>query len=105
MYTREQIQALADNIKAKMPECDVFLFGSYAYGNPRPTSDVDLAVIVPDDVQDEDMMALAVKARQSSGYLQMGIQIDIILRRKTTFANAAWGCISFDVREKGVRLA
>lgn len=43
----------------------VILFGSYAKGNPRPWSDIDIAVISPDfhGGTEEDHMLLAKTAR------------------------------------------
>ena len=47
MVRRRSIAALsAEIVRACRPE-RIILFGSYAYGRPRPDSDVDLLVILP----------------------------------------------------------
>ena len=46
MVTREQIQALADEIASKFEVERIILFGSYAYGQPTEDSDVDLLVLM-----------------------------------------------------------
>lgn len=47
MVQIEQIRALSAQIaRAFQPE-QIILFGSYAYGAPRPDSDVDLLVVMP----------------------------------------------------------
>jgi len=41
----EELPALASELAARFPEVEaVWLFGSYAHGRNRPTSDVDLAI-------------------------------------------------------------
>ena len=40
------IQAFVDDVAKRFRPQAVILFGSYAYGNPTPDSDVDLLVIV-----------------------------------------------------------
>lgn len=43
----EQIQAFAQRVGEEFSPQRVILFGSYAYGQPTPDSDVDLLVITP----------------------------------------------------------
>ncbi|NPV87663.1 MAG: nucleotidyltransferase domain-containing protein [Anaerolineae bacterium] len=47
MTRMEDIQALADRIIREFQPQRIILFGSYAWGNPSPDSDVDLLVILP----------------------------------------------------------
>jgi predicted nucleotidyltransferase len=42
-----EIRSLCDQIVAKFQPQKIILFGSYAYGNPKPDSDIDLLIIVP----------------------------------------------------------
>jgi predicted nucleotidyltransferase len=42
----QDIQVVVDQIVAKFQPERVILFGSYAYGDPNPTSDVDLLVVM-----------------------------------------------------------
>lgn len=44
---RKQIRCLCDVIVRTFHPDKVVLFGSYAYGKPRPDSDVDLLVVMP----------------------------------------------------------
>jgi predicted nucleotidyltransferase len=41
----EQIETLKDTLKKKFPVKQIFIFGSYAYGEPDKDSDIDLCVI------------------------------------------------------------
>ncbi len=45
--TLEQIQAFAQRVGEEFSPHKVILFGSYAYGQQTPDSDVDLLVITP----------------------------------------------------------
>jgi predicted nucleotidyltransferase len=47
MATLQQIQEYAQRLGEELLPQRVILFGSYAYGQPTPDSDVDLLVIAP----------------------------------------------------------
>jgi len=46
--TEAQLQQMAAEIHQEIPEAEVRLFGSYARGDARPSSDVDLLITVSD---------------------------------------------------------
>ena len=45
MLTKEQIEKIRETIINKFNPKKIYLFGSYAYGNPKEDSDLDLLVI------------------------------------------------------------
>jgi len=45
MITKNQIHTLANTIAKKFGTQKIFLFGSYAYGQPQYESDIDLCII------------------------------------------------------------
>jgi predicted nucleotidyltransferase len=47
LVPKTQIQAYCDAIAREFRPRKIILFGSYAYGNPGPDSDVDLLVVLP----------------------------------------------------------
>jgi len=47
MVEEHNIQELCDRIVRDFHPERIILFGSYAYGNPTPDSDVDLLVVLP----------------------------------------------------------
>ena len=47
MISRKDIEELTDRIVSLFHPERIILFGSYAYGNPQPDSDVDLLVLIP----------------------------------------------------------
>ena len=49
VYNMTQISGIAERIKGGLGAgTRVFLFGSYAWGEPNEDSDLDFAVVVPD---------------------------------------------------------
>lgn len=55
---RAAIQAVADQIAAVYHPQKIILFGSYAYGAPKPESDVDLLVIMDTPLSELKQAAL-----------------------------------------------
>ena len=49
MITMRQIEELSRRIAAEFQPQRIFLFGSYAWGQPTPDSDVDLLIVMPFD--------------------------------------------------------
>ncbi len=49
MIDESQIVSLGEKIAREFQPERIILFGSYAYGKPRPDSDVDLLVVLPFD--------------------------------------------------------
>ena len=49
MTTQKQIREFGRRLAREFKPRKVVLFGSYAYGSPRPDSDVDLLVVMPLD--------------------------------------------------------
>ncbi|MCL2025678.1 MAG: nucleotidyltransferase domain-containing protein [Leptospirales bacterium] len=46
----EQIDTIKDAILRFVPAKYIYLFGSYAYGNPTEKSDIDIYIVTPDDI-------------------------------------------------------
>ena len=98
MYTQSDIAQMASRIKAGLP-CRVFVFGSYAWGRPNACSDVDLAVVVPND------SVVVNPARKAARLSQHGlISIDVIALKESTLANAHAGSLSYEIRTRGIEL-
>ena len=49
MDIEKQIDSIKDSILKFVPAKRIYLFGSYAYGEPTEKSDIDIYVIIPDD--------------------------------------------------------
>ena len=44
-YVTATIQAMVDKLKREYAPQRIVLFGSYAYGNPTPDSDIDILIV------------------------------------------------------------
>lgn len=75
MYPMESIQAIARQIAVEFKPEKIILFGSYAYGNPTPDSDVDLLVVMPFEGKNFKASFEIMKR------IHPGFPIDILARR------------------------
>jgi predicted nucleotidyltransferase len=46
----EKLSNIKESVLKYVPARYIYLFGSYAYGNPTEESDIDIYVVTPDDV-------------------------------------------------------
>jgi uncharacterized protein len=46
----ERIDIIRESILKNVPAKSIYLFGSYAYGNPTEDSDIDIYVVTPDNI-------------------------------------------------------
>jgi predicted nucleotidyltransferase len=80
------IQELARRIAAEFHPQKIILFGSYAYGDPRPESDVDLFVVMDTTLREPQQ---ALKIRE---YLNPLFGLDILVYTPAKLTQRlAWG--------------
>jgi predicted nucleotidyltransferase len=75
LIPRERIQAYCDAVAREFRPRQIILFGSYAYGTPRPDSDVDLLVVLP--FQGSDV----AKAMQIRSRFDTPFPMDLMVRK------------------------
>ena len=75
LIPRAQIQAYCDAVASEFHPWKIILFGSYAYGSPRPDSDVDLLVVLPFRGSD------VAKAIQIRSRFDTPFPMDLIVRK------------------------
>ena len=75
LIPREQIQTYCDAVAREFRPRKIILFGSYAYGVPRPDSDVDLLVVLPFRGSD------VAKAIQIRSRFDTPFAMDLIVRK------------------------
>lgn len=69
----EAIQAVVDHIAQTFDPEKIILFGSYAYGRPKPWSDVDLLVVLETDNPKQIQMDINLSFQDPIG-------VDILVR-------------------------
>jgi len=82
------IQAIASNTQIE----DMFLFGSWAYGDPNTESDLDIYLIIPDN--DVDICDLNAEIRHAL-YKKLSLPLDLVIAKKSVFEKRtkAWKLI------------
>jgi len=74
MITQEQINQVRDKIVIEFDPEKIVLFGSYAYGDPNESSDLDLMVIKKSE---ESLKILSKQLRQL--FLKRNFSMDLIV--------------------------
>jgi len=98
----ERLAEIVDRLRAAFSPVAIYLYGSYAYGEPGPHSDIDLLVVVQDDPRSPyERDAAAYRALAG-----IGIAKDIQVYTRTEFEDRAALPVSFErtVRRKGKRV-
>jgi len=78
-----ELNKLKEIIINTLPIEQIYLFGSYAYGNPHKDSDLDLFVVLKDEVQIREIEA-AIKIRQAVSEHQT-MALDLIVIKNTHY--------------------
>ena len=97
MIKRAQIRRFSDAVAREFRPEKIILFGSYAYGQPSESSDVDLLVIMPFD-RKQGRKSLEIRRRIPASF-----SMDLIVRTPEFIAQRlAWGdCFTQEVLAKG----
>jgi len=72
------IQAISSNTKID----EIFLFGSWAYGDPKPNSDLDIYLVIPD--ANVDICDLNAEIRFAL-YKKLTLPLDLVIAKKSVF--------------------
>lgn len=78
-----ELEKLKEIIINTLPIEQIYLFGSYAYGNPQKDSDLDLFIVLKDEVQLRDIEA-AIKIRLAIADYQT-MPLDLIVTKKSQY--------------------
>ena len=92
------IQAIASNTKIE----DVFLFGSWACGEPKPNSDLDIYLVIPDS--DIDIFDLNAEIRFAL-YKKLTLPLDLVIAKKSVFERRSKALtLENSIAKQGVRI-
>ena len=92
------IQAIATNTKIE----DLFLFGSWASGEPKPDSDLDIYLVIPDN--DVDICDLNAEIRFAL-YKKISLPLDLIIAKKSVFERRSKALtLESIIAKQGVRI-
>jgi predicted nucleotidyltransferase len=78
----EKINIIKESILKNVSAKCIYLFGSYAYGNPTDKSDIDIYIVLPDSV--ENILQLYGKIMVDLSLKKMYF-VDMLLNRESVF--------------------
>jgi predicted nucleotidyltransferase len=78
----ERIGDIKDSILKFVPAKYIYLFGSYAYGNPTEKSDMDIYIVTPDNIN--NFSELYTKIMVDLSYKKIFF-IDLLLNTESVF--------------------
>jgi predicted nucleotidyltransferase len=91
-------EAVASNTKIE----DIFLFGSWAYGEPKPDSDLDVYLVIPDN--DVDICDLNAEIRFAL-YKKLSLPLDLVIAKKSVFERRSKALtLESIIAKQGVRI-
>ena len=92
------IRAVASSTKIE----DLFLFGSWAYGEPQPNSDMDIYLVIPDS--DIDICELNAEIRFAL-YKKLTLPLDLVIAKKSVFERRSKAVtLESTIAKQGVRI-
>lgn len=99
MISNELKKEIVDRIRSVSTPIKIFLFGSYAYGDPNPESDLDIAVICKTAISKSKESVIIRKALK--GILH-SIDVIVIAPDEFDYYSHEAGSIFKTIAEKGV---
>ena len=83
MIITQEIKTITETIRKAVPAEKIYLFGSYAYGEPNENSDYDFYIVVPDgSMRPIEVMQEAAVAVYP---LNLGKPIDVMANYRSRF--------------------
>ena len=89
-------------LAAEFVPCQIYLFGSYAWGQPNEDSDVDLCVIVPDS--DESSRERGLRVPTCLKDLRVAKDILVKTQAEVDWASRVYASLESEILECGVKL-
>ena len=80
---KTEINKLKEHIISAVPVEQIYLFGSYAYGNPGVDSDLDIFVVIKDEVKIRELDASILIRQKIADYQTM--PLDLIVVKKSQY--------------------
>lgn len=98
MYSQEQINNLISKIKEAAEPEKIYLFGSYAAGKAKDSSDIDLCII-KNDYKNKQEELLKLK----KNIFHIGIPVDVLLFKEAAFNKRKnlWGSVQYEISHNG----
>ena len=96
------LQGMTRRLVAEFDPCQIYLFGSHAWGKPNEDSDVDLLVIVP--ASDETRRERELRARTCLSGISISKEILVKTQAEVDWASRVHASLESEILECGVKL-
>jgi predicted nucleotidyltransferase len=82
-----ELELIKDSVLQVVPDTEaIYLFGSYAYGEPNEDSDLDIYVVMPDSIENPTMKSVDIRmkmfGRQQFAIDMLAQSVSVFQRRK-----------------------
>jgi len=99
---QKEINALVQIIALNTKIESIFLFGSWAYGEPRPNRDIDIYLVIPDN--DADICEVNAEIRFAL-YKKLTFPLDLVIAKKSVFERRSKSLtLESVIAKQGVRI-
>jgi predicted nucleotidyltransferase len=92
---------IVSRIEQHCGKCAIYLFGSYAYGNPGPGSDLDIAVVMESD---QSTLNKSIELWEAFEDVPIAKDFVVISKNEYDFYKNEPGSLFRTIAEKGVPL-
>lgn len=102
---RKLARAYARRLEKKIRVEQVILFGSHAYGRPRHTSDIDLAVVSPSFRRMNDLQRIMLLTDETRHLaLPATVDVDVLGFTPQELVHPPYFDIAGEIKERGIVL-
>jgi hypothetical protein len=98
-----ELDTIKDIIINTVPVEQIYLFGSYAYGEPTPDSDLDIYVVLKDDAPCREFDAGMMIDHAMYGKKSMPTDILVLKKNRFDYRQGAL-TLEHEVAEKGMKI-
>jgi uncharacterized protein len=100
---KAELEVLVSVIKNSLNVEEIYLFGSFAYGEPNKDSDFDIYVVIPDD---------SIRPIEATHKIRANIlpyqkrPIDLLVGRRSSFSKRklSYSLVEHEVSSKGLKI-
>jgi len=100
---RQTLDEISQIIAKTVPVESIYLFGSYAYGNPNRDSDLDLYIVFKDEMQKRELDAITDILMAISPFHNMSMDI-LGLKQNRFNVRKKYATLERKIAREGVRL-
>ena len=79
---QNELELIKESVLNTVPAEAIYLFGSYAYGNPGKDSDLDIYVVVPEWI--ESVVDIGAQIRKGTRH-ERTMEMDLLVGRSSVF--------------------